>query len=53
MDKVYAEELSDRVINRGKKEAKAAPLGKKDQAKQAAKDVGGKYAPPEAPRFIN
>lgn len=32
---------------------KPDPLGKKDQARKDAKDMRGKYAPPEAPRLMN
>lgn len=52
LDKADLAALGEMVANRGKAE-KSAPMGKKDQAKQAAKDVAGKYAPPAAPRLIN
>lgn len=43
--------LSETVRERG--EAKAPKLGKKEQRREAASQVGGKYAPPAPPRLIN
>ncbi|MDZ4382818.1 MAG: hypothetical protein U0942_15915 [Parvibaculum sp.] len=44
---------SYRHTKRDKPEAKAKPLGKKEQAKEAAKNVSGKFAPPAPPRLVN
>lgn len=45
--------LSGRVAERGRAEPKPAKLGKKAQQQQAAGEVKGKFAPPEAPRLLN
>jgi hypothetical protein len=52
LEKADLAALGEQVANRGKTD-KAKPVGKKDQAQQAAKEVAGKYAPPAAPRLIN
>ena len=46
------EQLSDQVADRGKTERKPK-LGKKEAAAVAAKEVGGKFAPPPAPTLLN
>lgn len=48
LDKAGLAELSERVRDRGKVE-KPVRLGKKDAAKAAAHDVGGKYSPRATP----
>lgn len=46
--------LADRAANRGSEQREpVAPKGKKEAAKEAAAKVGGKFAPPSAPRLIN
>jgi len=51
LDRHDLAQLADDVANRG---SKAPRPGKKEQAQQAAVDVGGKYAPPKAPgRLVN
>lgn len=52
LDKADLAMLAEQVAGRGKAD-KTKPVGKKDQAQQAAKEVAGKYAPPAAPRLIN
>lgn len=52
LDKHDLATLSDRVQSRGKGEAKQK-LGKKEQQKEAAGQVRGKFAPPEAPKLLN
>lgn len=55
LDKAALAELSDRVAHRDHApvKVKAEKMGKKAAAKDAAGQVGGKFAPPAAPRLIN
>lgn len=56
LDKAALADLADRVADRGRNGApvKAPKLGKKAEAKAAAGEVRGKFAPPAAPsRLIN
>ncbi|PHP20349.1 hypothetical protein CG471_07925 [Sphingobium sp. IP1] len=54
LDKAALADLSDRVAHRDHApKAKVEKLGKKAAAKDAAGQVGGKFAPPAAPRLIN
>ncbi|KMS54582.1 hypothetical protein V473_15335 [Sphingobium cupriresistens LL01] len=55
LDKAALAELSDRVAHRdhGPVKSTSEKLGKKAAAKDAAGQVGGKFAPPAAPRLIN
>lgn len=45
--------LAEAVANRGHAEPRATRLGKKEQQSEAAKAVGGKFAPPPPPGFVN
>jgi DNA-binding transcriptional ArsR family regulator len=45
-------ELASRVANRGTEEPQQRKLGKKEQAKKAATEVDGKFAPPAAPSLL-
>lgn len=53
LDKAGLKQLAHQLADRGKGEAKAPKLGKKEQQRQAAQQVGGKFAPPPAPQLIN
>lgn len=50
-DRAQLVSLSDRVTKR--QEAKPAPVGKKQAAKEAATRVAGVFAPPDAPQLLN
>ncbi len=43
---------AERVANRGQQSGKR-PLGKKEARKQAANELTGRFAPPQAPSLIN
>jgi predicted transcriptional regulator len=45
--------LATRVADRGRSEERQEPKGKKEVATEKAHAVGGKFAPPPAPRLIN
>jgi len=50
------EQMSDAIANRGTRDAKPKPVGKKEAAKSKAGDVRGKFAPPAPPepgRLLN
>lgn len=55
LDKGRLQALSDKVATEGPSQAKAksAKLGKKEQQRQAASQVTGKFAPPPAPTLLN
>jgi hypothetical protein len=53
MDKGALAQLSDRVANRAPSEPKQAPKGKKEQQKEAAGRIAGKFAPPEQPQLVH
>ncbi|MGZ8286127.1 MAG: hypothetical protein ACXW27_09045 [Allosphingosinicella sp.] len=54
LDKAGLKQLAHQVADRGQSaSAKPAKLGKKEQQRQAAELVGGKFAPPSPPRLIN
>ncbi|MBB5684310.1 hypothetical protein [Sphingobium boeckii] len=52
LDKHDLVKLAARVSERGRPE-RTAPKGKKEMQREAAGQVGGKYATPPAPRLIN
>ncbi|KQY31794.1 hypothetical protein [Rhizobium sp. Root483D2] len=53
LDKVKAESAQKSVENRGNaKKEKAVKLGKKEQRQLTAENIGGKFAPPSAPKLI-
>jgi hypothetical protein len=53
LDKVRAESAQHKVESRSTKTAPRAPkLGKKEERQLAAENVGGKYAPPSAPKLV-
>lgn len=53
LDRHMLEQLSEQVANRGATAEKPAKLGKKEQQRQAAQEVSGIFAPPDAPRTVN
>lgn len=54
LDKHDLGKLAQRVADRGNdRDRTPPPVGKKQSQKDAAKQVGGKFAPPPAPRLIN
>ena len=52
LDKHDLAALADRVGNRAR-EKKQPKLGKKEQQREAAGQISGKFAPPPAPRLVN
>lgn len=52
LDKHDLDDLAERVKTRGQPEAEPT-RGKKQQQKEAAGKVGGKFAPPPAPKLFN
>ena len=52
LDKSALAELSERVANRGSEPNQKAK-GKKEQRRDTAHSVGGKFAPPPGPRLVN
>lgn len=45
--------LAESVADRGAKGERVPPPGKKEQARQAALGVAGKFAPPRSPNMVN